>query len=346
MSKKISSVLMENYFACKNLWTQKNLEDTAVLLGETEIFKDEELDILRETFNNSKIIYLDLELPDIHEKMKFEEPTVIDQGLLLLNSEPDLDIDQTETNKIIDFTVPKDLPFQHTYIMLSGHIPVKVNDNSEHIIAYLINTAGYIYSIGMLNVKEFRVPTFDLIIKENVFNQALILEKFKIDNQIISKLITAIKVCNILTTYHYDKKSTKDSKLRFESIKNKIDRKSKVPDDYYIINLDSNLKLEQSHRTGGSKNYSFRHDVRGCWVHRILRGQLPISKYINKPNDNRSIYTDPDQIPEETRRFLIDKNIIMQKGEWISILKYWRNDHIRGPENKPYIPATRVTVQN
>jgi hypothetical protein len=40
---------------------------------------------------------------------------------------------------------------------------------------------------------------------------------------------------------------------------------------------------------------------------------------------------------------LKSRTIQRQSGEWIAVKKYWTKDHVKGPDDKPFVPSMHVS---
>jgi hypothetical protein len=66
---------------------------------------------------------------------------------------------------------------------------------------------------------------------------------------------------------------------------------------------------------------------------------LKIEKILKKRNYR--IYT-TNPLTGEDRERIERRGIRLQADEWVAILNYWQNAHIKGPAEKPYVPALRT----
>lgn len=134
--------------------------------------------------------------------------------------------------------------------------------------------------------------------------------------------------------------------------KRKVEKKSKtilpLPAPFYMVNLQDELisapRSTPTQLSGRPVEWSHRWDVRGHECCRIERGELPMDakrKASLKRREYR-IYEGMSVGPEDLLR-LQKRGIRMPSPrEWVAVLSFWREAAVRGPVDKPYIPASRV----
>ncbi len=121
-----------------------------------------------------------------------------------------------------------------------------------------------------------------------------------------------------------------------------------LPSPFYMVNLKDELIVnpETAHRktSGRPVEWSHRWDVRGHECVRIERGELPVDpkEVARLKKRGYRIYEGMSLTAEDAQRLL--KRNVRAPGprEWIAVLSYWRDATIKGPEDKPYIPAART----
>jgi hypothetical protein len=96
--------------------------------------------------------------------------------------------------------------------------------------------------------------------------------------------------------------------------------------------------------SGRSIEWSHRWDVRGHECVRIERGQMPASPkdVENLKKRGYRIYEGMSLLADDAVRLLVRGIRVPGPGEWIAVLSYWRDSFVKGPEEKPYVPAARV----
>lgn len=124
-----------------------------------------------------------------------------------------------------------------------------------------------------------------------------------------------------------------------------------LPAPFYVLNLKDELivgPMQRARKPGPAKNveWSYRWDVRGHECVRVERGEMPIptDDLIRLKKRNYRIYEGMSISREDAERLLRRGVRAPGPREWIAILAYWRDAHVKGPADKPYIPAARVGV--
>jgi len=125
-----------------------------------------------------------------------------------------------------------------------------------------------------------------------------------------------------------------------------------IPAPYYTITMHEDILQEKQRQVLSAPRrhweLRYRHDVRGSTNCRIMRGPLPLDPKLEKQlrrDKRRKIFT--DQWPDsETAKELAKRGVAPKKrDEWMSVLLFWRKDHIKGPRNAPFIPAIRRSAR-
>lgn len=123
-----------------------------------------------------------------------------------------------------------------------------------------------------------------------------------------------------------------------------------LPSPFYVVNLTDELigppELKMRRSPVGGVEWSHRWDVRGHECVRIERGTQPLA-----PKDASRMVRRGYRIYQGTLLSEEDASRLSKRGikvpardEWIAILSYWRESCIKGPKDKPYIPAARSGV--
>lgn len=126
--------------------------------------------------------------------------------------------------------------------------------------------------------------------------------------------------------------------------------KKPIPPPFYTVYLRDKVIKEVVKGWGGGKlraKYSHRFDVRGHWCFKIFRGEMPMDAEMELHLDKlRYDIFKTKPLDAETVEALHERGQPpRQDGEWIAIKKFWRNSFVKGPENGPYIPSTRVATK-
>jgi hypothetical protein len=143
------------------------------------------------------------------------------------------------------------------------------------------------------------------------------------------------------------------------SLANRMDRKKvlkrskqllPLPAPFYMVNLKDELITAPVKKPtplpGRPVEWSHRWDVRGHECCRIERGELPMDPKLKASLKRREYRISEGMavLPEDLMR--LGKRGIRAPGprEWVAVLSFWREAAVRGPLNKPYIPAARVDL--
>lgn len=137
-----------------------------------------------------------------------------------------------------------------------------------------------------------------------------------------------------------------------------------APGPWYSVNLRDEVVIRRMARRGAHANvalnedgervvvgrhWSHRWDVRGHERVRIHRGQAPMSAEDRAWFSQRGyrLYEGASAAPEDedVRRMRERGHLPKRPDEWLAVKHAWIDEQVRGPEDKPYVPAARkVTV--
>lgn len=120
-----------------------------------------------------------------------------------------------------------------------------------------------------------------------------------------------------------------------------------MPPPYYRLRLRDEIvrkRLELS-KPQLARQLHYRHDVRGHERCLIRRGILPLDSEIRKRLLKRGykVYEHTKPSDEMNARLLKRGFVTKKSDEWLAIKVIWVDEHQRGPEDGPYIPALRTT---
>jgi hypothetical protein len=125
----------------------------------------------------------------------------------------------------------------------------------------------------------------------------------------------------------------------------------RIPPPFYVVYIRDQLIREQvqqqSHAIKRHIDWQHRWRVRGSWCIRFERGPLPLDPEkeaeLRKRKYKIFTVTQPDA---ELFSALVKRGIPGKRtDEWLAILKYWRGEHIKGPEDKPLIESVRRSTK-
>lgn len=116
-----------------------------------------------------------------------------------------------------------------------------------------------------------------------------------------------------------------------------------VPPPFYIVNLTAEY-IKQNKKSifpPRRRVWSHQWDVRGHEAVRVMRGPLPIDGKLERKLRRRryKIFT-VGEVDPDAWRLLGQRRIEPKKAtEWMAILAWWRDSFVKGPKDKPYVPA-------
>lgn len=124
-----------------------------------------------------------------------------------------------------------------------------------------------------------------------------------------------------------------------------------IPKPYYVVRLEKKLVEDTGRRTRGhlakiARELAYRHDRRGHERCYIRRGKLPLSaedlEKLQKAEYRIWTHDEPDS--DAYRQLMERGQPPKAPDEWIAILTRWIDPTVVGPEDKPYVPAIRMTT--
>lgn len=125
-----------------------------------------------------------------------------------------------------------------------------------------------------------------------------------------------------------------------------------MPPPFYRLELRHELiedwKKERTQRFKKRASWKLDHrcDVRGHERVRVMRGELPIDPKLEKKLRQRGYRLYLENMPtneDSTWRMLAERHEAPKtKEEWLAVKVSWVKDHIKGPVDRPYVPAIRT----
>lgn len=121
-----------------------------------------------------------------------------------------------------------------------------------------------------------------------------------------------------------------------------------LPEPFYLVPLKDELIEPPEYRSNAAVpkmvEWSHRWDVRGHEVVRVQRGKLPLSPEDAAKLKKREYKVYDGRVTDADDQARLLKRGIRGPGpdEWIAVLSYWRDAFVKGPTDKPYVPAARV----
>lgn len=127
--------------------------------------------------------------------------------------------------------------------------------------------------------------------------------------------------------------------------------KPPVPKPYYVVHMKDTFLREQSQKYGSAIkrhiDWQHRWRVRGHDCIRFVRGPLPLDAETEIELRKRKYQIYTVEQPDSETFILLAKRGVAPKGadEWLAVLRYWRGDFIKGPEDKVLIESVRRSAK-
>lgn len=123
-------------------------------------------------------------------------------------------------------------------------------------------------------------------------------------------------------------------------------KKRFMPAPYYtvIVQPTTYEEYEKTVRSRPRKPVDYRFDVRGHYGHKVVRGTLPIDPKLIWQLHKRKyeIFHALNRPHGEALALLMRRRIQPpRENEWLAYLRFRRDNFIKGPKDKPYIPSVR-----
>jgi hypothetical protein len=133
-------------------------------------------------------------------------------------------------------------------------------------------------------------------------------------------------------------------------LKKKLRIHKMKPPAFYQVNLRSDVYIEHFKRPRGPdtgqviRSYGHRWDVRGHERCRIKRGPRPMPAETRERLLSRGYQVFESELPDDEayHKMTVRGHLPKKQGEWVAVLSYWVNPHIRGPEEAPYVPSVHT----
>jgi hypothetical protein len=189
---------------------------------------------------------------------------------------------------------------------------------------------------------EGRIPPIGLV---KTYEDGEWLQPMSMDPWIVTMLVKAINDHKQIVEAHPVSLSTRLARKRASKRETEL---LPLPAPYYLVNLKDEFIAapKKANKTSSNRSveWSHRWDVRGHECVRVERGQMPASF-----RDVEKLKKRGYRIYEGTSLLVDDAGRLLKRGvrapgpsEWIAVLSYWRESFVKGPEEKPYVPAARV----
>jgi len=139
---------------------------------------------------------------------------------------------------------------------------------------------------------------------------------------------------------------------KFRRAAKKAKLKGHVPPPYYTVPMRDGV-IEEKIRSAterGTCDIDWQHRwlVRGHWMCRVRRGELPLDPKKEALLKQRKYKVFTLEQPDAKTWEHLAKRGVKPKGrnEWMAVLLSWRKDYKKGPEDKPLIPSVRKSAKS
>lgn len=245
-----------------------------------------------------------------------------------------------------DIEFPRDLPFDANLFLVAGDLlllpDIVLRD-------YDIEPDGGSH-LGML-VTHDRV--FEVILEHGSEGKAIHMVTLRSDgewvkNEVDFKILLTTALLRICS--EHDQHITRSERDQAEKkllarINEETKKEIPIPPAFYQINLTTAyVEQEKKNIFPKPRLWSHRWDVMGNQAVRYHVGPLPIDEKTKRKLKKRGykFFLPGQPFDEETAKIAAPREIQPPKDdEWLAILTWWREAHIRGPEDKPHVPASR-----
>jgi len=263
---------------------------------------------------------------------------------------------------------PEPLPFDSCFFSFGAQLNLSYSPRALHarvqpselssmsvtklfLLGYLVAWEGeepFVFTVVGFEFHDDRnrdvaVPTPIGLIK--TYENGEWLQPMSLDPWILSMLVKAINDHKQIMESH---PASLFSRMARKRASKSAKQTLPLPAPYYLVNLKDEFiaapaKLKKT-SSGRPVEWSHRWDVRGHECVRIERGQMPVDpKEVAKlKKRGYRIYEGMSLIADDAARLLKRGVRAPAPQEWIAVLSYWRPSFVKGPEEKPYVPAARV----
>lgn len=241
------------------------------------------------------------------------------------------------------------LPSHWLYIHFNPKIPASnPNDGREvHFTSVFVSRTTICFFLEVTDI----VTKAKISVPNIIYHKGKWTHIVEEQSQMISFILFSIDLINSYQTVVVDRTTEPKYNIKCQLWNKK--RLVKTPSAYYKVSLRNNKIIEEDEeddsriRVGRQKNFAYF--VRGCHVHRIKKGELPIDPTVEKQlkkDSRRKIFLSSDEIDEESLEVLQDHGIRVGDKEWVAILKTRRSSYIANSKDgkNPYIPSIHSNV--
>lgn len=247
---------------------------------------------------------------------------------------------------------PERTPFSDTYFSFGDGVSVELENAASGILCGILVTPAL--AVGLMRAVKV-APAADnpdphLVLVECWYNDGKWREEFWLPHA-QALLIALVDLVNNYRSFVLEQEPTASERIKYRQLAKRFVVRRPIPQPYYTIRLKTKVVHTSVYRTARrlaqySIEFSHRFDVRGHERCKIQRGKLPIDPKTEKILERRGYKLfGAGQPPEHVCALLQSRGIPLRGGgEWLAVKVFWVSEHIKGPEDKPYVPAVRVTA--
>lgn len=308
-----------------------------LLLGvpQTGIFSKNELKQFKTEYGNSKLFEL-----DTHQLR-----TLIDENARKTGVQFDNGWVYGDRNTFSQ----KTLPSHWFYVHFSNKIYMSdgIEGSDTYFIGFFVSRTTICSFVEVIDL----VTRYKIIIPHVIYHNGKWLHKTDTRSSVSSAILFAIDMINSYQTVIVDRTTEPKYNIKCQLWNKK--KLVKTPSAYYKVSLKDKIIIEEDESETDTvcvrREKTFAYFVRGCDTHRIKTGNLPIDPVIEKQlrkDSRRKIFMSINELDEESKEILENRQIRMKEGQWVSILKTKRTSYIANSKDgkNPYIPSVHTNV--
>jgi len=245
--------------------------------------------------------------------------------------------------------VPSEFPFPSNLYLASGDSRMGLGEEEQE----LYNLHGESFDFGLFTSPEIccaivAEPTVDGYRFHAKIERVADEWNYQVDvapilEHVLIKIVTEHKdLVKKIPRSFVDRKAIDD-------FKKETKQKFATPNEFYEIKLSSTyVDQERRNLFPKPRNWTHRWDVVGNRAIRYHHGPMPLDAKLEKNFLKRGykIFMDGQLFDEATAELMGKREIEPPpSGEWLAVLSWWRKSHLKGPDDKPYVPAIRDLSQ-
>jgi hypothetical protein len=225
-------------------------------------------------------------------------------------------------------------------VLLLGHVLGTVGETREAYAALLMRGKGIKGDgmIGFIKTYSDEEDEFD----GSDYSTGRWSNPFNLDPWVLTDLVKAVNDKKNVVLEH----PSLGARMEHKAAAKRSGVQLPVPMPYYVSHIRDGFFEEpvEKPRAPKSMEWSHRWDVRGHDCVRVMRGPLPIDPKLLSKLKKRgySVYLDRDIAGDDMEVLRARRMAPRSAEEWVAVKKYRREQYVKGPEGKPYVPAVRI----